>query len=108
MNNYLCLFFSLPDPPLHRAKLTLVLRVFFFSFISSQGVLPATIAVKNGVFRVGLEADEIVNLSMAGEEGRAMKCSTRDLPLVAASEHGCSTADEKTQWGGMFLWRLYI
>jgi pseudouridine-5'-phosphate glycosidase len=76
------------------------LCIFFICFF--QGVIPATIAVKNGVFRVGLEADEMVNLSMAGEEGRAMKCSTRDLPLVAAPEHGCSTADEKTQWGGMF------
>ncbi len=72
-----------------------------------QGVVPATIAVKNGVFRVGLEADEMENLSRAGEEGRAIKCSTRDLPLVAASRQDCaSILDQNVQWGGM--WRLLL
>ena len=47
-----------------------------------QGVLPATIAVKDGICRVGLTPTEIEDLAKAGHEGRAKKCSTRDLPVL--------------------------
>ncbi|EED95755.1 predicted protein, partial [Thalassiosira pseudonana CCMP1335] len=49
--------------------------------LRSKGVVPATIAIKDGVFKAGLHPDEMINLAKAGEEGRAVKCSTRDLPL---------------------------
>lgn len=52
--------------------------------LRSKGVVPATIAIKDGVFRAGLHQDEILDLAKAGEEGRATKCSTRDLPLIGA------------------------
>ena len=72
-----------------------------------QGVIPATIAIKDGVFRAGLHPDELENLSKAGEEGRAIKCSTRDLPLVA-SNHIMSTSEENVQWGGRCLGFLFL
>jgi hypothetical protein len=41
------------------------------------------------------------NLSRSGGEGRAIKCSTRDLPLVASYDHGLGeTSDENARWGG--------
>jgi len=61
--------------------------------------------VKNGVFRVGLQPDEMENLALAGEEGRAMKCSTRDLPLVSVTGARLSS-EEKVQWGGVFTHNL--
>eukprot|EP00536_Pseudo-nitzschia_multiseries_P001115 jgi/Psemu1/180250/e_gw1.14.260.1 len=48
--------------------------------LDDHGVVPATIAVRNGVCRVGISGDELEDLSRAGEEGRAKKCSTRDIP----------------------------
>ncbi len=65
-----------------------------------QGVVPATIAVKNGEFRAGLHPDELENLSKAGEEGRATKCSSRDLPLVASKHRNLGTSESNVQWGG--------
>ena len=65
--------------------------------LRSKGVIPATIAVKDGIFRAGLHPDELENLAMAGEENRALKCSTRDLPLMT-----CNTtqqSEENVQWG---------
>ena len=66
-----------------------------------QGVIPATIAVKNGEFRAGLHPGELENLSKAGEEGRAIKSSTRDLPLVASKHRNVvDVSDSNVQWGG--------
>ena len=65
--------------------------------LRAKGVIPATIAVKDGIFRAGLHPDELENLAMAGEENRALKCSTRDLPLMT-----CNTtqqSEENVQWG---------
>ena len=66
--------------------------------LRSKGCIPATIAIKNGVFRAGLYHEEMENLAKAGEEGRAIKCSTRDLPLIA-SKHQCRHSEEDTLWG---------
>ena len=46
-------------------------------------------------------------LALAGEEGRAIKCSTRDLPLVASKHCNMRSALEgnNDQWGGM-LWYI--
>ncbi len=46
-----------------------------------SGALPATMAVIDGVVRIGLTSDELVALA---EADQVAKCSTRDLPLVAA------------------------
>ena len=73
--------------------------------------MPATIAVKDGVFKAGLHPDEMEDLAKSGEEGRAIKCSTRDLPLIASShyrqiyEHNLIGSNDnvigrETQWGG--------
>ncbi|KAL9180194.1 hypothetical protein ACHAXT_008164 [Thalassiosira profunda] len=67
--------------------------------LRNKGVVPATIAIKDGVFRAGLHADELENLSKAGEEGRAAKCSTRELPLMAAKCRNMSRTEESVQWG---------
>lgn len=77
--------------------------------LRSKGVVPATIAIKDGVFKAGLHPDEMINLAKAGEEGRAVKCSTRDLPLVASkyyrNKHNSTIqnrngfSEENVQWG---------
>lgn len=57
--------------------------------VREQGALPATMAIIDGVVRIGLEPDELQRL--AATDGVA-KCSTRDLPLVAAKGgHGATT-----------------
>ena len=56
------------------------------SIIRSKGAIPATIAVKDGVCRVGLTPEELNDLALSGLEGRAAKCSTRDLPLILAKQ----------------------
>jgi pseudouridylate synthase len=49
--------------------------------VADSGALPATIAIIDGVARVGLEADQLERL--AGSEG-ALKLSARDLPVAIA------------------------
>lgn len=59
-------------------------------------------AVKNGVFRAGLHPDELENLSLAGEENRAVKCSSRDLPLIASKYDHLrekTSQEENVHWG---------
>lgn len=50
-----------------------------------KGVVPATIAIRDGICQVGLSSEELEDLARAGEEGRARKCSTRDLPMMIAN-----------------------
>ena len=74
--------------------------------------------MKNGVFKAGLHPDEMQDLAVAGEEGRAIKCSTRDLPLVASQYYRQMHADDiiksggvascNTRWGGMFAARRFF
>jgi len=88
------------------------------SIIRSKGVIPAIIAIKNGVCRVGLTDEEVVDLTMAGEQGRAQKCSTRDLPLLLAKEDSPYFKSQKEEdrkihkgevtWGGTFYTRLAL
>lgn len=63
-----------------------------------QGVTPATIAVKDGVCRVGLTSEDLEDLALSGKEGRATKCSTRDLPVVMSAQKKESNGDH--HWGG--------
>jgi len=69
--------------------------------LRERGVIPATIAVKDGIFRAGLHPDELENLAKAGEENRAIKCSTRDLPLMASNitTTAQQRSEETVQWG---------
>ncbi len=50
--------------------------------VRDNGAVPATIAVINGVLRVGLSAQEIEHLGKTG--GNALKVSRRDLPVAVA------------------------
>lgn len=56
------------------------------SILRAKGVTPATIAIKNGVCRIGLSLEELKDLALSGEEKRAKKCSTRDLPVILAKQ----------------------
>ena len=65
--------------------------------LRDQNVEPATIAVKNGVCRVGLTMEELEDLSRAGVQGRAVKCSTRELPLLVGRRY--NNENNNIQWG---------
>jgi pseudouridine-5'-phosphate glycosidase len=54
----------------------------FEAAVAERGAVPATIAVLDGVARVGLEADELERLASAPS---ALKLSARDLPVAIAS-----------------------
>lgn len=63
-------------------------------------------AVKDGVCRVGLTAAELEDLAQAGEQGRATKCSTRELSLLLSSQkkrndnnNADAESEEPSQWG---------
>ena len=55
----------------------------FEAAVSERGATPATIAVLDGVARIGLDAGELERL--AGADG-AVKLSARDLPLAVARQ----------------------
>ena len=65
--------------------------------LEDKGVVPATIAVRNGICKIGISKEELQDLAQAGEDGRAQKCSTRDLPMILATAP--SKEKERTQWG---------
>jgi hypothetical protein len=77
------------------------------SILRSKGVEPATIAVRDGVCRVGLSPDELEDLAQAGEEGRAQKCSTRELSLILAKQKNYDFS-RGHQWGGMYRQVLVV
>lgn len=70
------------------------------TIIRSKGGIPATIAVKNGVCQIGLSQDDIHDLVRSGMEGRATKCSTRDLPFLLAHNNETNENISGHQWGG--------
>mmetsp|Transcript_15510 Transcript_15510/g.29260 ORF Transcript_15510/g.29260 Transcript_15510/m.29260 type:complete len:713 (-) Transcript_15510:33-2171(-) len=71
--------------------------------IRSRGAVPATIAVKDGICRVGLTIEELSDLALSGVEKRASKCSTRELPLILAKHHSLlesnTPSSSPSQWG---------
>lgn len=72
------------------------------NILRRKGCTPATIAIKDGICRIGLEPYELEDLARAGEEGRAKKCSTRDLPIMLASPAIANTSTSARsihQWG---------
>jgi pseudouridine-5'-phosphate glycosidase len=66
--------------------------------LRSKDVTPATIAVKDGVCRIGLDKEELMDLAKAGGEARAQKCSTRDLPIQIAMAYTTEKAG-RHRWG---------
>ena len=48
--------------------------------VRAHGAVPATVAILDGVARVGLTADELRRVAESGREGHAVKCSRRFLP----------------------------
>jgi pseudouridine-5'-phosphate glycosidase/sugar/nucleoside kinase (ribokinase family) len=50
----------------------------------NKNVVPATIAIKNNQCHIGLSKVDMEDLARSGQEGRATKCSTRELSLVLA------------------------
>lgn len=47
-----------------------------------NGGVPATIGVLNGVARIGLSPDELIELASTAEKGNALKVSRRDLGCI--------------------------
>jgi len=66
------------------------------TILRSKGVTPATVAILDGVCRVGLEPGELRDLAQSGGEGRASKCTTRDLPIALATP---SMRNGSHRWG---------
>ena len=66
--------------------------------VRANGAVPATIAIIEGVIRVGLTEAEVEMLSTEGKKN-ARKCSRRDLAYVLAHKMNGST----TVAGTMFL-----
>jgi pseudouridine-5'-phosphate glycosidase/sugar/nucleoside kinase (ribokinase family) len=62
--------------------------------LRQKGVEPATIAIKDGICHIGLSIEEIQDLAIAGQERRAVKCSTRELSLLL-SKHKYQHKDNK-------------
>jgi pseudouridine-5'-phosphate glycosidase/pseudouridine kinase len=52
------------------------------SVVRVNGGVPATIGILNGVARVGLNADEIIELASTAETKSALKVSRRDLGYI--------------------------
>jgi len=60
------------------------------AIVRDNGAIPATIAILNGKFKVGLSKDEIAYLGKAGE--KIVKASRRDIPyLIANKVDGATT-----------------
>lgn len=52
------------------------------SVVRANGGIPATIGVLNGVARVGMDAEELIELASTAEKKNALKVSRRDLGYI--------------------------
>lgn len=52
------------------------------SVVRVNGGVPATIGILNGVAKVGLSADELIELASTAEKKDALKVSRRDLGYI--------------------------
>lgn len=52
------------------------------SVVRLHGGIPATIGVLNGVARVGLDTEQIIELASSAGKPETMKVSTRDLSYI--------------------------
>ena len=77
---------GLPQPRNHEAA------VEFESILRDAGVTPATIAVLDGVPRIGLDAEGVRRIS----EEEMAKASVRDLPIIAARGGNAATTVAST------------
>ena len=75
----------------HPQNLEAVLSVE--SIVRGKGCVPATIALHDGLVKVGLELHELEDLAHSGLEGRATKCTTRELGALLAH-----TASNQGAW----------
>ena len=66
--------FPYPDNVALASHLEMVVR--------TNGGIPATIGVLNGVARVGLSPEELIELASAAGKKETMKISRRDLPYI--------------------------
>ena len=55
------------------------------SVVRANGGIPATIGVLGGIARVGLSAEELIELTTSAGKSTTMKVSRRDLPYVLGS-----------------------
>jgi len=72
---------GLPRPRNHEAAIE------FEQILRDQGVVPATIAVLDGVPQIGLDADGVRRIA----EDTLAKASVRDLPIIAAAGASAAT-----------------
>jgi pseudouridine-5'-phosphate glycosidase len=72
---------GLPRPRNHEAAIE------FEQILRDQGVIPATIAVLDGIPRIGLDAEGVRRIA----EEELAKASVRDLPIIAASGASAAT-----------------
>jgi pseudouridine-5'-phosphate glycosidase len=63
--------------------------------LRGQGVTPATIAVIDGVPRIGLDAEELATIAADDD---IVKASVRDLPMVCAQRRSAATTVASTAW----------
>lgn len=59
------------------------------SVIRVNGGVPASIGIFNGVARVGLEAEELIELCASAEKKSALKVSRRDLGYICGLVGPC-------------------
>ncbi|WP_294181448.1 pseudouridine-5'-phosphate glycosidase [uncultured Schumannella sp.] len=79
---------GLPRPRNHAAA------VEFEEMLRDRGVTPATIAVIDGVPRIGLDAEGVRRIA----EDDLAKASVRDLPILAARDASGATTVAATAW----------
>src|SRR6187431_2713358 len=72
---------GLPRPRNHEAAIE------FEQILRDQGVVPATIAVLDGVAQIGLDAEGVRRIA----EEELAKASVRDLPIIAAAGLSAAT-----------------
>jgi len=60
----------------------IVLASHLESVVRLNGGIPATIGVLNGVARIGLESEELIQLCSSAGKADTMKVSTRDLSYI--------------------------
>ena len=69
--------FPRPDNTALATHLELVVR--------ANGGVPATIGVLGGIARIGLSAEELIELTTSAGKSTTMKVSRRDLPYILGS-----------------------
>jgi pseudouridine-5'-phosphate glycosidase/pseudouridine kinase len=70
------------------------------SIIRRGGCEPATIALRDGLINIGLDDEALLDLSLSGSEGRAVKCTTRELGNVMhTTSKGGASNNKPSLWG---------